>query len=284
MITDSNIAYQSFHMNPKLPIKIIKQFRDKDSQGYMLHWHEQLELYYIVEGSVRIICNGQESTLHPGDVGFINWFEPHRGIEFSDNTVFYTVLIDLELIDQGFLEWHSEFLIKSHHAIPTFIKQPREITRILDELIHELESKEVAYPFIVKSSVYNILGRLIRMHNKAYPNEVKKMPASLNIVRGILKYISSHYKNPISLELLAKEFAFSKSHLCHIFKEYTNLTIHQYINEIRCRHAASLIMNNIPLSEVYQEVGFNNYNYFSRIFKNIYGIRPSDVKLKGLAL
>ena len=101
------------------------------------------------------------------------------------------------------------------------------------------------------------------------------------MIQKLLIYIANHYTEKISIEYLAKHIGLSSSYMCRLFKKHVGLTIFDYINELRCDHAASLISNGVPLSEVYTLVGFQDYNYFSRLFKSTVGKSPTHYR-KGL--
>ena len=54
-------------------------------------------------------------------------------------------------------------------------------------------------------------------------------------------------------------------------------TIIRYINQLRCYRALSMIASGISVTRVSIEVGYNDYNYFSRVFREIIGVSPSEV-------
>ncbi|MDF2567034.1 MAG: hypothetical protein K0R90_490 [Oscillospiraceae bacterium] len=65
--------------------------------------------------------------------------------------------------------------------------------------------------------------------------------------------------------------------MCRIFKQCTGTTIVEYVNQLRCKKAISLINDGETISQAAALVGYNDYNYFSRTFKKIYGMSPTSL-------
>ena len=89
----NGIQRENIRMQGGLPISIRLHKNGAESGGCEFHWHEQLELYYVRAGGVSLLSGGQQSWLYPGDVGFVNWCEPHRGSQFLDGTQHYIIQI-----------------------------------------------------------------------------------------------------------------------------------------------------------------------------------------------
>ena len=78
---------------------------------------------------------------------------------------------------------------------------------------------------------------------------------------------------------MTERFGLSKSHLCRIFKQHTGVTITHYINALRMQYAYKLIIEtNIPIKDIYIMCGYENSQYFNRVFKKIRGCTPSSAR------
>jgi len=101
------------------------------------------------------------------------------------------------------------------------------------------------------------------------------------IIEITKKYIEEHYMEQISLSTLAQICFVSPSYLCTLFKKKTGLSIIDYINEIRVENAKKYLKDiKLKTFEIAELVGFSDATYFSRVFKNITGISPSDYRKK----
>lgn len=90
----------------------------------------------------------------------------------------------------------------------------------------------------------------------------------------LLDFLNENYMEPISLDMLAKKFAFSKYHLCHMFKNVTGSSIKEYIIQKRIILAQKLLRQNISVQEVGERSGFQTNSHFIRTFKEYTGTSP----------
>ena len=100
-----------------------------------------------------------------------------------------------------------------------------------------------------------------------------------SIVASIQLYLYRHLKENISLKDLSDTFFLTKTYLCDIFKEQTGKTILEFLREIRLYKAAELLRKTEEtINEVASECGYNDYSYFIRHFKKIYGSTPDQYR------
>lgn len=98
------------------------------------------------------------------------------------------------------------------------------------------------------------------------------------IVAECVSYINVHFSENIHLDNLSKKLNINKTYLCKIFKKETHVSITEYINQCRVTEAKFLLQNkNISLSEIAYLLGFNDYSYFSRVFKKFTGTSPKQL-------
>ena len=270
-----------------IPIRINHVKADSSYSGCLFHWHEQLEFYCVLSGGVFMLCNGKQDWILPGEVGFVNWCEPHRGMQFKENTEHFVVQIDLTKVikNSKFLSEKAYFSPAHNNLtfVPTYIKSDPLLYQYLLKIVEEYTFKKTGYEFIINGTIQYVLAHLLRTYcsNAVLPHQALQNPSSIDLIQKLLIYIANHYTEKISIEYLAKHIGLSSSYMCRLFKKHVGLTIFDYINELRCDHAASLISNGVPLSEVYTLVGFQDYNYFSRLFKSTVGKSPTHYR-KGL--
>jgi AraC-like DNA-binding protein len=93
----------------------------------------------------------------------------------------------------------------------------------------------------------------------------------------IYKYAISHFKNPISVDLVAQQMNMTTSSFCRFFKERTNKSFMKYINELRVGYACRLLLEEKgTISEIAYGSGFENISNFNKQFKKIKEITPSQ--------
>lgn len=92
----------------------------------------------------------------------------------------------------------------------------------------------------------------------------------------IREYLEQHYREPVSLKMLARKFHCSQSTLEHQFKQTWQESIFNSLLRIRVEQSVPLLLNHAALKEVAEATGFCNEFYFSRVFRKIYGISPRN--------
>ena len=112
--------------------------------------------------------------------------------------------------------------------------------------------------------------------NEANESKVNIQKEIVEEKNEIVRYIKEHYKEKIILEKVANEFNYSVGHLCRKFKQDTGDSIVNYITKYRISVATRILFENRDLSieEVALEVGFNDVQYFNKIFKKYPPLSP----------
>ena len=265
------------------PVKISERINHKKCMhlhNWALHWHEHLEFQYVIDGAIQISCDDETRWLYSGDVFFANWCKAHHTVDFEDNTHYYVIQVDLAWLidrdnDRRLAEYYDNLLVRSRD-FKSFITQDISLNRIFDNIISENIRRESGFDIIIKSDLLKIIGTLFRRHMHTSENN-DRYNHTIRYVTETLTYITQNYNQTLDLDILSDEIGITKSYLCHIFKQHTGYTIVQYINQLRCYRAIPIMANGVNVAQAATEVGYSDYNYFSRIFKKIIGSSPSEM-------
>jgi len=95
------------------------------------------------------------------------------------------------------------------------------------------------------------------------------------VIEKVVEYIGEHYNEPINLNMIAEKFYLNASYLSKIFKEEMNITFSKYMMEYRIEKAIELMKD--PTKKIYEIasiVGYDDVQYFTKIFKTIKGVTP----------
>ncbi len=110
----------------------------------------------------------------------------------------------------------------------------------------------------------------------SYEKEIEK---SATIIDKINQYIHDHYSEDIGRSIIAGEFFLTPEYLAKLYKKKTGIAIKAYINEYRINKAKELLRtSDKSISDIAVAVGFDNFSYFSTLFKNLTGVSPKDYK------
>lgn len=111
-----------------------------------------------------------------------------------------------------------------------------------------------------------------------YQKEVEK---STTLIGKINQYIHEHYNEDIGRNQIAAEFYLTPEYLAKLYKKRTGVSLKTYINQYRIEKAKELLRtSDKSISDIAEAVGFDNFSYFSTLFKNLTGLSPKDYKEK----
>lgn len=95
----------------------------------------------------------------------------------------------------------------------------------------------------------------------------------------ILKYLSDHLTEPVTVERVSEETHISKYYMCRLFRSATGMTIMRYLLSQRLAAAkTALLKTDLPISEIALSSGFSSFSYFSRVFGEREGMSPHDFR------
>jgi len=108
---------------------------------------------------------------------------------------------------------------------------------------------------------------------------IKKSPNSHRIINKARIYLEKNYQYQLMVEDVAREMSISTSYFKKIFKRDIGYTFSNYLNIIRIQKAKEiLIKSKLSITEIAFDIGYNDSNYFSTVFKNIEGISPREYR------
>lgn len=143
-------------------------------------------------------------------------------------------------------------------------------------MIKELQMCKDDYPEMLEIHLRQIFIKLHRYFNTI--SRVDNSQIAEDIDKAML-YFAEHYNEDICIEDYAKEHLMSTSWFIRNFKQYTGSTPMQYILSKRIHNAETLLENeHYSITEISNIIGYDNPLYFSRIFKKIKGISPTEYR------
>jgi AraC-like DNA-binding protein/ligand-binding sensor protein len=182
----------------------------------------------------------------------------------------------------GFLQTGQVFLETPSAAGFKKIKDQLFIWGINLDLV-ELKAAYVGSPF-VSPDRYRAIVRLLEIFaeylsliaNRIALQQLNEDPL---LVRRAKDYIETHQFGSIPLEEIARALNVSKFHFCRIFKQTTGQTFVTFLSCARIEKAKVLLINNdLRISEIAYEVGFQSLTHFNRIFRKFAGRSPTDYR------
>lgn len=264
------------------------------------HMHKMYEIYYLMEGSRKYFIDDSIYLVNAGSLVLIDIDSVHKTSSMGDVPHSRIVLnFSLEFLERFSPEVKdlnlTSIFKKKFTVIPLSFKYKLIIENILNQMLDLGITYDTTLPTIGKSSTpedfpnsSKILAKLLTAELLIRINDYislleKKEYNSHQIVNNkvdkIIKYIGMHYAEDLTLTFLAEQFYISPFYLSKIFKRSTNLSIVEYINSLRIRHAKELLeTSSTKISDIAEIVGFSSSSHFSRTFKLLTGLSPQQYK------
>ena len=100
-----------------------------------------------------------------------------------------------------------------------------------------------------------------------------------HMISIVEKYIHEHYRDGLSLDILADKVFLTPHYLSSIFRQEKGIGFSKYIKRVRMDKAEELLKTtNIKINDICKAVGYTNLSYFCKTFRNEYGVTPEKYR------
>jgi AraC-like DNA-binding protein len=256
----------------EFPVQIFKNQIRRPGNYCPAHWHEHLELHYILEGQGTISCNQKPFLVEEGTLVIINSNELHEGNSHTKNYEALVIIFEMDAF--------SKEMANCNVIFQSLVAEDGNIKELLVSIYQEEIEKKTGYKLAMKGKIYELITYLLRNYvvESLSDKENSKRIQNLTRLNTVLRHIQEKYTEPISIPMLAELIHLSEYRFCHLFKESVGQSPLYYINEVRLNKAHHLLeQKEMTISEVASAVGFQDYNNFGRLFRKYYSYAPSHV-------
>lgn len=256
---------------------------NRETDHYPPHWHTAVEVIMPIINIYTVNISKITYTLQEGDILVIPAGELHELIA-PKSGMRRILLFDYSVISN--LKGINIFTVLNQPRLITSKTAPdiyNDIAKIYDEITEEYQSnrtlKEAAiYSLIIKMFV--VMGRKYMNTEHIFPavklNKQKEYIEKFNL---IFDYINENFTEDITLDVIADVAGFSKFHFSRLFKQFTDMSFYDYLNQRRVKEAEKLLLNpNLTITEVAMRSGFSSISTFNRVFKHFKECTPTEFK------
>lgn len=254
-------------------------------QPVWYHEHDYYEIYFFVSGHARIIVEGTDIRPQKGDAFIYPPHTMHRCIHedtdiIYDRFYFYarpTFLQSISSAEYDIPQTIASMTRDDHYYFHVEDGDLQELIRRTDEMIAASESLRPADKLLNRFRMGEALLQALSMFKAG---EAVPQSEYSSRMSALLHYINQHAGEQISLDQLQEQFFVSKFVLMKEFKEYTGISIHQYLLTRRVLMAQEMIQQGMKPNEAAVNCGFQEYTSFYRAFRSRTGISPEQYRQK----
>jgi AraC-like DNA-binding protein len=102
-------------------------------------------------------------------------------------------------------------------------------------------------------------------------------------IRRVLGFVRAHLHEPLEVQTLADLAGLSRAHFTRVFTNSEGVSPAEYVLNERVRRAASMLVNSgAPVKQVSRDCGFDDPNYFAKVFRKSFGASPTEFRTTGM--
>jgi AraC-like DNA-binding protein len=229
---------------------------------------------YLICGCTSVatawVYRGKTRHIEDGATGFMEPGETHRVVAKHKPSHFQAVFIDPErftkLAEEAGLATAPHFRVMQVMN-PEIIAEVTRLTRYLQSGEKPLQLQTQLAILVQKALTY---GERKPVEFKSWKQGLAK---PLNQAK---EFLESHVHETVTLQQLAAVSAMSRFHLVRSFTQQFGIPPHAYLLQARVKKARALLRSGMPGVEVAPAVGFADQSHFTRHFKKIMGVTPSE--------
>lgn len=242
----------------------------KNKSNFQMHWHENLEFLYFIEGSGIVACDTKQYIANSGDIVIINSNNLHWIKSTTEKCSYYCLIVDKAFCNSYEL-FISDITLKS-------IINDNQARIYFDMIVEEMLNAKQYYKTAVKAITISLMVYLCRHYIVNNSTEIKSGRGhKMDMIKAAISYIREHYTEEISIDEICNHIGFSKYYFCREFKQITGKTVIDYVNFLRCSYARTLLASGkYNVSECAEVIGFYNLSYFCKTYKKYIGKAPSE--------
>ena len=244
------------------------------------HWHNSIEIIYILEGSLEVTVPTETYVLQEMDYVVIDRNIIHATA--SKPTSKYLLIQLPYAFLKDFLPHIHSFRISCICSIKQ--KDNRSVLNsmrgTLKQLSHLYQNQYDGYTLEYYSLLFHFLHLLVTHYKQDISSLSRpKTEKYMERLSFVTEYVQEHYREPISLHEVANLLSINPEYFSRFFKKYMGMTFLEYVYSVRLQSAYQEILNtDIPIKEVQERNGFTNPKLFSRMFKEQYKTTPSQIR------
>ena len=257
---------------------------------YPRHTHDFSEIAVIAEGTGTMEVADQTIPFHAGDVFVLHGNRPHAYVDTHNltliNITYLPQLVALDRFDSGVLPGYQALFVigpalrkktpYNRHLILS-ADQMIQIKALTDIMEQELHAKRPGFQLMAVGHFMILITFLSRFYTESEAPDAQKLLQLANA----LSYLEQHYTEEIDVDELIRIAHMSRRSFFRAFSEITHQTPLTYLLNLRVMKAVTLLeTSGKNITEIAFDCGFQDSNYFSRQFKKVMDITPSEFQKK----
>ncbi|WMC91795.1 AraC family transcriptional regulator [Kineothrix sp. MB12-C1] len=251
------------------------------------HYHEEIEIIYIAEGTMKVQIPGKAFKVREGEAAFINSGILHRAV--ADPRCEYRSLVFSDMLITGsknsiFAQKYIEPILHySHLDGSQLVKEgnwQEELIEHVTEAFGAMAKGEFGYEFRVRERLSMFCALLYRRYEEEINRNNPETNQDAIRIRKMLDFIHEHYAENLQLGQIAQTADIGERECLRCFQRVIQVSPIQYLLKYRVRQGASMLQysSHLGIAEISILCGFDSPSNFSKVFKRFFSCTPKEYR------
>ena len=246
------------------------------------HWHKEIEIVVLYEGSVSLETAKESIILKKGDGVFINSEELHYFKKLGDEKcVLISYVFDKSLVigDKGSIIERKYIEPLVQNKTLSLFKISETLSRKLEEVFFEYEDKKFGVEINIRNILSSVLLEIIIENREKLIEKKTYKNLDNQRIKGMLDFIQKNYSNELTLKEIGEAVFIGERETLRCFARTIGISPIEYLKKYRVKVAANLLTTtDLPVTEICIQCGFNSPSYFSKSFQKIFNVTPREYR------
>ena len=274
-ITEENLKFIDSFVSPKLSMFMPVG----GSCGYAVtpdHSHPAYMFVLSYDHESEVVIDGQRLRSSPNTIFALLPEIEHHEVQNYLPPKYCAIFIERDFFEETLISYSDERLI--FNGLVVAIKDAR-LELLIRDFMNESQNLHHSKEKVLESLAILLTHEIIR--NMVKYSFHKSILSENLMINETIKFMNIHFEKEISIEELAKLSELSKSHFSKIFTQEMQVSPMVYLKNIRLENAKKMLRTNeLNITKVAQQCGFNSTSYFTKIFKEQFHQTPKEFRLK----
>jgi len=224
------------------------------------HWHNECEIIYVNSGKLTVLYNGKHYIVNTGNAVYFESGKTHS-IQSDENTIISAIQFDSILAKPLMEKQLASFIINKDYGFEEYY----------NTLKRELKEKKQHYTLRLEAYITLLITEIFRQEKTQKADEDTTSAVRFS---KLLDLIDKQY-NYITFKEAARFMFLSEAYFSKLFTKLAGMTFSQYLNNVKIEKAIIMLQDeNLSVTDIAMNCGFNTIRNFNRTFKNITGHSP----------
>ena len=237
------------------------------------HWHNHIEVLYVLEGKIDFKVEQRKYILIPNDMIIVNSETIHSS-KLCGHARYILLQVPLSAFEGVYDDIES--VVFKERPEPS---QAENMYNYLSQMLKAVDDKKQENRIKFISLLYDFFYQLLTSYQTAHKKTGAASYYGINRISPVMAYVEKEFRSKITLQDAAEILNVTPEHMCRLFKKYTDMTFNEYLMSLRISAFYQMLQNtNQKISVILEECGITNYKVFIREFKKTFGKTPEMLR------